>query len=133
MYGVYTTHHPPHTPTPTLPHPPSVHVHGGLGHELRGRGRPMRQNKKKLQIFWNFGRLIHYWGEGWQGHSIPGEILFHLNLMFDLAQILRKGQLQGLLLALMQRTKFLAWVILHSGLCPNSFKLGFIWYLQCLI
>ena len=53
--------------------------------------------------------------------------------MFDLAQILRKGQLQGLLLALMQQTKFLAWVILHSGLCPSSFKLGFIWYRQCLI
>ena len=35
--------------------------------------------------------------------------------MFDLAQILRKGQVKGLLATLMQRTKFLAWAILHSG------------------
>ena len=53
--------------------------------------------------------------------------------MFDLAQVLRKGQLKGFLVGSTQRTKFLAWVILHSGLCPSSFKLGFIWYRQCLI
>jgi len=53
--------------------------------------------------------------------------------MFDLAQILRNGQLKGLLATLMQWTKFLAWAILHSGGCTCSFKPGFKWYLQCLI